>query len=504
MSQEIELKLALPRASLAALRRHPVFAAAPQVGPCQTLANTYFDTSGLLLKEHRIALRTRKQGRRLLQTVKCGGELAGGLASRPEWEHPYRGDFDFSPVDDQDVRKFLEAHAAELEPVFTTNFRRETRRHAPKEGVEILIMLDVGKVEAAGRTLPLCELELELADGTVDDLFELALALAADLPLIPEDVSKAQRGYQLFLDQPLAPLKAQRSQLQPGDSPVTAFRALAWDGVRHWQANAFGAAASPDPEFIHQARVALRRLRSLVRVMAPALPEDFVAEWNGRLRDEASRLGSARDLDVLLDSVLAPAEIALEPPAGLAGLRRKAEAARREARAQTVAVLAKGAHGPSLLAFSAALHRLSSNALDRSANLASFAELQLARMKKRARRRLKEAHEQPGVEGLHAVRIALKRLRYALEFFQPLCAAKPARRLLTSLAEIQDGLGYLHDLEVAQRHLREWAAEAPDLREAAAFVAGWHGPRTLRLTADLPDQIVRLLRAPLPLKAGKS
>lgn len=504
MGQEIELKLSLPRTSLAALRRHPLFAAAQPVGPRQTLVNTYFDIPGLLLKSRRVALRTRKQGRAWLQTVKCGGEFAGGLAHRPEWEQPYGGSFDFAAVDDADVRALLEAHRDQLQPVFTTHFRRETRRHLPAPGVEILLMLDTGKVEAAGKTLPLCELELELAAGEVDDLFQLAMALAADLPLVPEDVSKAQRGYQLFLDQAPAPMKAPPSRIQAGDSPVEAFRSLALDCVRQWQANAGGAAANPAPEFIHQMRVALRRLRSLLKIMSPALPADFVAEWNGRLRDEANRLGHARDLDVLLETILAPAEAALEPPPGLAGLRREAEAARRGARARALANLAKGTHGQALLAFTAGLHRLSSNALDRSANLAGFAGLQLARLRKRARRRLKDAQGQPGIDGLHALRIALKRLRYGLEFFQPVCAARPARRLLKQLAKVQDDLGYLHDLEVAQRYLGDWAGGKVELREAAAFVAGWHARRALRLTAQLPDRADRMLRKRLPLKARTS
>lgn len=508
MAQEIELKLTLPRSAVPALRRHPLFAAAPPTGPRQTLVNTYFDTPQLLLKERRIALRTRKQGRRWLQTVKCGGEFAGGLAHRPEWEHPYHGAFDFGPVDAPAVRQLLEAHAGDLQPLFTTNFRRETRRHTPREGVEILLMLDLGEVDVAGKTLPLCELELELAAGTVDDLFELALALAEDLPLVPEDVSKAQRGYQLFLGQQPVPMKAPPSRLRAGDSPLAAFRALAFDGVRQWQANANGAAGSDDPEFIHQMRVALRRLRSLLRVMAPALPAEFVAEWNRRLAEEASRLGDARDLDVLLDGILAPVERVPAPSpqlaAGLAGLRRHAEAARREARAQAVAAVAGGSHGRALLAFTAALHRLPGSTLDRSANLASFARLQLRRLKKRARRRLAESRQQPGNQGLHALRIALKRLRYALDFFQPLCAAKPARRLQARMAELQDDLGFINDREVAQRRLAEWAGEQLELREAAAFVAGWHGPRALRLGARLPGRAARLLERRLPIASGAS
>lgn len=504
MSQEIELKLALPAGAVPRLRRHPLFAAAPQVGPRQTLVNTYFDTPGLMLKNRRVALRLRKQGRRWLQTVKCGGEFAGGLAQRPEWEYPYLGSLDFNPVDEPAVRALLEAQADKLQPVFTTTFRRETRRHAPREGVEILLMLDLGTVEAAGRSQPLCELELELVSGAVDDLYALALELAQDLPLLPEDVSKAQRGYRLFLAETLVPSKASPSDVEAGDTPVAAFRRLALAGVRQWQANANAAMSQEDPEFIHQMRVALRRLRSLLRLMAPALPPEFVEEWNCRLRDETNRLGRARDLDVLLETILAPVEAAAEPPAGLAGLRARGEAARARARKETVAALATGTHGLALLGFSAALYRLSTSALDRSVDLPTFARLQLERLRKGARRRLEEVREDASPEHLHALRIALKRLRYGLEFFQPLGARRPLRRLLRALAEAQDSLGYLHDLAEARQHLEEWAGTQSEQREAAAFVVGWHGRRAAGLKHDLPAAVGRLLRGRLPLKSPRA
>jgi inorganic triphosphatase YgiF len=500
MSEEIVLKLSLPGTAVPALRRHPLFAEAPLIGLRHTLVNTYFDTPELELKEHCVALRTRKQGRQWLQTIKSGGALTGGLAQRSEWEQPYHGTFDFSQVDALRVKSLLERHAARLQPLFTTQLHRETRRYRPREGVEILLMLDQGTVEAAGRNQPLCELELQLNSGGEADLFQLALLLTADLPFLPEDLSKAQRGYHLFLDQPLAPVKARPSPLQASDSPVAAYRRLSLDGLHQWQANANGAMASDDPEFIHQIRVALRRLRSLLRIMAPALSQEFVAEWNARLRDEAAQLGSARDLDVLLETILAPAETTAEPPPGLAQLRLKAEATRTGARARADATLAHGSHGRSQLAFTAALHRLSSNTLDRSVDLATFARLQLKRLKKRVRRRLMELNEHPGQEGLHELRIALKQLRYGLEFFLPLCTRRPTQRLLRQLAEVQDDLGFLHDLVESRCHFLEWADDDLALREAAAFVAGWHARRAQRLTIELPERAARLLRGRLPLR----
>src|SRR5690606_38551466 len=96
MSKEIELKLSLPAKALPALRRHPLVAAAAKRGATVTLDNTYYDTPDLTLKTRKVAVRTRRQGRRWLQTVKCAAPSTGGLSARPEWEQPYAGCFDFS------------------------------------------------------------------------------------------------------------------------------------------------------------------------------------------------------------------------------------------------------------------------------------------------------------------------------------------------------------------------------------------------------------------------
>ncbi len=77
------------------------------------------------------------------------------------------GAFDFTPVDDPAAARLLERHRDELVPVFTTRFRRETRRLVPQEGVAILLMIDTGAVQVRTpdgieREAPICELELEL------------------------------------------------------------------------------------------------------------------------------------------------------------------------------------------------------------------------------------------------------------------------------------------------------------------------------------------------------
>lgn len=497
MSQEIELKLSLPAKAVPALRRHPVFRGAARQGNAVTLDNTYFDTPELALKQRKVALRIRRHGRVRLQTVKCSAVSAGGLTQRPEWEQPYNGAFDFSAVDAPRVLKLLKRHEAALQPVFSTRFRRETRLYVPREGVRILMMIDTGEVIAGERREPICELELELVEGRPLDLLLLAEELAADLPLLPNDVSKAERGYRLHLGGEPEAMRAEASTIVAKQTPVEAFRTLASSCLRQWQANVSAAAHSSKPEFIHQLRVALRRLRSLLALFAPALPADFVADWRERLKHNADRFGDTRDLDVLYDEVLAPvvADATTEEPAvtRLAGL---ALAARDEARNAAVHHLDLADQGRLLIGFTAALHALPTSELIDAIDLRSFARLQLTRLRKKVRRRFEAAADLLPAH-LHALRIALKRLRYGVEFFAPLFPAKAGRRYLERIVRVQDALGFVNDVEVARRRLLGWAGEDAELRAAAAFVSGWHSPKYARLAR-------RALRELEPLLWGKT
>ncbi|THF62286.1 CYTH and CHAD domain-containing protein [Pseudothauera nasutitermitis] len=500
MSEEIELKLSLPPRALAALRRHPLVAGAEKLGNAVTLDNTYHDTADLALKARKVAVRIRRRGRVLLQTVKCAAQSAGGLSSRPEWEQPYRDAFDFSQVDDPATAKLLARHAATLVPVFNTRFRRETRLHRAANGAEILLMIDRGEVIAGDRRAPICELELELQSGRATDLLELACELARGVPLMPNDMSKAERGYRLFLDQHARPARAEASTINARMDPVEAFRTLAFSALRQWQANTHGAAGHNDdaPEFIHQLRIATRRLRSLLRLFEPALPAGFTDTWGERLRETAERFGSARDLDVLNTELLDPlVPDWLTEGDALPRLLEVARAARAEARQAAVRGLDAAGQGRLMLEFTLALHCLPTNPLIDSADLVTFSRLRLSRLRKRARRRF-EASDSLIPARLHALRIALKQLRYGVEFFAPLLPAKSTARYLDTLVRAQDTLGFLNDVDVARGRLDNWAEEDESLRPATAFVAGWHGPRYARLRRRTLQEVRPLLwgRAP--------
>ena len=184
---EIELKLALPGADparvAAQLTTVPRLAAVPATE--LHLSSRYFDTPERDLSAARVALRLRsvRQGRgraRWVQTLKTAGAGDGSLSSRNEWEAPVRsGQIDPAalqttawPVLDTQG-KWL----AQLPPCFETTCVRTLRRVPGPQGSLIEVALDVGDIRAGdGRREALLELELELIEGTPDDLFDLAEA----------------------------------------------------------------------------------------------------------------------------------------------------------------------------------------------------------------------------------------------------------------------------------------------------------------------------------------
>lgn len=490
MAEEIELKLALPEAARRALLRHPLIRGATKLGT-HRMVNVYHDTPDLALHRRAIALRTRRQGRDWLQTVKCAGTGGGGLSRRPEWERPYTGAFDFSGVDDEKVRRLLERRRirSRLAPAFETVFSRTTWRIQPGPGASVLIMLDRGRIRADDAAEDISEVELELEHGATGVLFDLAVALASDLPLRPAILSKAERGFRLRQGTRPAPVRAGASPVGPGQSPADAWRALAAACLAQLQSNEPGA-GSDDPEFIHQMRVALRRLRSALKLFRPMLPAPFPAGILAHMATLDRSLGLARDGDVLLSDVLAPVRAAFPEDARIAALCAAAQRDRNEKRAAAAAALGAREHALFMLCFGALLHAPAAG--ETGGTLAAFSARRIGRLHRRVRARARAARDlEPGA--LHRLRVAAKRLRYAIEFVAPLYRAKDVKRALAVLAGLQDTLGALNDLGCAGDPLERWAGEDPALREAVALAGGWHGPRYDRLRAQLPGRIAQLL-----------
>ncbi|MFN3399461.1 MAG: CHAD domain-containing protein [Ferrovibrio sp.] len=502
MAEEIELKLALPETAQRTFLRHPLLRQAVRKQTIR-LTNRYFDTPDLDLREQGIALRLRKRGRRWLQTVKCAGSHAGGLSARPEWETPYGGHFDFAAVDDPKVRALLERPkiATRLTPVFETNFRRIVWTFELPRATRIELALDRGWIAACGQREPICEIEIELQSGEVSELFSLALALAERVPLAPAPLSKADRGVALFLQTPPMPARAMPVPLSAGMTPLEAFRTIALACLDHLQRNHAAALASDDPEYIHQMRVALRRLRAALRLFRPLLPADLSGRLRSLVRELMTPLGKARDIDVLLTEVVQPVLAALPDEPRLTALTGVIAERRQAMRQEALRLLGAPRYGTIVLTMLALVHGISAAESSKARaplHLAEFAHERLRRLRRQA---LDLARQADAVrpETFHALRIGIKRLRYALEFFAPLAARKVTRRRIEELAALQDVLGRINDLANAGALLTACAGSDPALREAVSLIAGWHGPRYQKLLARMPRKIERLGKLHLPV-----
>lgn len=480
MATEVELKLYCAPDEIARVGTHPLITAGVETGPAKRLENTYYDTADLALHRERMAVRIRTTPTEQLQTVKCAATSVAGLSARPEWETPYAGEFDFSGVDSRKVRRFLAEQQSSLRPVFTTSFERRTWRVDISKKIALWVMVDTGYISSGDLTLPISEVELELVQGAPEDLLDFATALATHLPLVPHDVSKAERGYQLFLNQASAPQKASPSPLGIKLNPAEAFHLLASQGMQLWQANLLGTLTSPDPEFVHQFRVSLRRLNSLIKVFKPALPGRYHTHWTQRIKALSQITGDVRDLDVMRASIVAP--MLQSDDAQILSHAKAALAVLDDARQEAVAQLGQLHYGGPVLLFARDLQDLDTG--DFPKNLPRFAEKQLADLHRNAVKRLAKTLKAPTPARAHRFRIALKHLRYSCEFFAPLFDNTEMVEYAKAVAGLQDAFGFINDLHVALSRLHDWVAQQAIAKESRDAVAAWHTPQAQAVLAE--------------------
>src|SRR5262249_12657727 len=262
-ASEIELKLTVPAAALRRLAAHRLLRGRSRADK-KRLYSVYYDTPALDLWRKGVALRLRREGRRWLQTVKGEGTVQAGLYRRAELESEVSGPQpDFACIGTGDLADTFASSQvrAQLRPVFVTDFVRSRRLLELGPDVTVEAAIDSGQIKGGGRLEAVSELELELKRGAPGQPFDFALKLLKDVPLAVENRSKAERGFALARGEPAAPVKARPAALSPDMTVNDAFKAVLWASLAHLQANERGMLEGADPEYLHQMRVALRRLR---------------------------------------------------------------------------------------------------------------------------------------------------------------------------------------------------------------------------------------------------
>jgi len=485
MPNETELKLRIDPRDIPHLWRHPLLAAhTRRKWPTQKLLSIYYDTPELTLHENKIAVRLRRVGKRWIQTVKTEGQVSAGLHERPEWEYETaENTLNFQPLPDPELQDFFSADSLRqtLRPVFTTEFSRARRLLEWPSGETVEFALDRGEIRAGEQSQPLCEIELELKSGAPERLFEFALGLQADLPLQLENVSKAERGYQLATRAALTPEKADAPTLTPDLSASDAFVRIVRSGITHMQANEKGVLHGEDSEFVHQMRVAARRLRSVLTVFSEFISRERAEPIREELRWLAGELDGARNWDVFTEQTLPPILSALSEQTDLGWIVQRSAELRQQANARARTAVASPRYQRFLLTFGAWLAtgawRETTAPLVIGApelpvlELASrILEKRHKKLKKRGKNLLRLSPEER-----HAVRIAAKKLRYAAEFFSSLYPRKRTRRYIQALAHLQDILGVMNDAATTRRLLQDLEADAQDAtrQQAKGLVLGW-------------------------------
>jgi CHAD domain-containing protein len=239
------------------------------------------------------------------------------------------------------------------------------------------------------------------------------------------------------------------------------------DGVGRLLAHEAGVREGSDPEAVHQARVAVRRLRSDLRTFERFVERDAGEHLVRELRWLGGELGRVRDADVLLER-FGP-EVADLPAAdaeGGAALLGRLALERHAARARTIEAMDGDRYRGLLSGLAAAAAE--APVIEGARRVpASSALRQAVRGEWRdVRRAVRSLGRDPSDADLHRVRVLAKRCRYGGEAARPVLG-RPAAQLAKQLARVQRVLGELQDAVVAEAWLRG-AAAAGSAAEAVA------------------------------------
>jgi CHAD domain-containing protein len=456
---EREVKLAVPPAF--ALPDLEDLAAAVETSPVdeRRLETVYYDTPDLRLARWGANLRIR-QGEGW--TLKLPSTSTGPALTRRELEFP--GDAG-RPPDAAVALVIAYVRRATLVPVASLSTLRRRVQLKNREGTLLAEVVDddVSVIQGLRVQTRFREVEVELKDPSAERLLDPILARLRVAGAAAEDQSSK-----------LVRALGARASAVPEVDPLSVTTAsTAGELVRHAIALSVaslmrhdpGVRLGDDPEDVHRARVATRRLRSQLRTFRTLLD----AEWANALREDlrwlGAGLGSVRDRQVMAQRLRSRTSALAEDDAlTVADLSAELHAESEEARGRLVLDMRSDRYVD-------LIERLveASRAPALTANAQQRAEVVVPALARRDWKQLRKGvaalPDQPADPALHRIRILAKRVRYAAEAAEPI-AGKIATRTAEDAAALQDVLGDHQDSVTVQQWLRE-AGKGP-----RAFVAG--------------------------------
>jgi triphosphatase len=430
--------------------------------------STYFDTPGNALGNAGISLRVRSSHGRLIQTLKLPTVPPNGLFRREEYEVELSNACpDIDKIRQQFPTPLRRKLKAALHAVFCVEVQR-TEWTISWKSSEIALSLDEGVIRAGEKSEVVRELEIELRQGDLMAVFGFARQIARAVPLRLEIYSKAERGYRLAESKAIGVEKARQVRLRREVTVANGFQILASLFIRHFAANEAAFFAESSAEAVHQMRVAVRRLQSLI-----SFHEDLLSRRErGAVHDEIRRtsrlLGTARDLDValvVLDRDGEPRRFS----AAISEIHRKREMAYADIRA----MLNSRRFCLRMLDLLALIERIPLEVADGYSGRKHGRRTLAAEAGRILRANWKKLRKFGRVSDLserrrHRLRLRAKALRYASEFFSDLfVGSKRSRRrdnFIGAVTKLQDELGEINDRAFVRRLLERLSGAREAIR----------------------------------------
>ena len=484
---ETEVKLATTAAGLVQALEWPPFAAGTGTGS-RLLRSIYFDTANRDLLAQGIVLRIRTSDNAdPVLTLKQPAHGRHGPFHRLESEVPAPGMTPMLALFGPDIAAELLGITGgqPLEAQFETRVTRQTR-HITSGGAEIEAAFDNGVVVLPEvKELPLCEIELELKSGDAGSLYDLARAAVDALPLTLDVASKSQKGFQLKSGKPPSAEKSAALDLDRSAAFEQMMIRVLSSSTLQFISNWAPLHQTDEAEPIHQMRVSLRRMRTALKIFGHVLHFSEFGELRAEAKRLATALGKARALDAFRDNAKKAPLTSAVRAAGCEALMKRIEQHRKPAYAAARALIASKATTDFVLRIESILARhawrddsniTGHDLLDETAR--SFAAATLERLRRRVLKRGRKLRKR-SEEERHSLRIALKDLRYTMEFSAGLFGhSRRLQRWLSKVAVLQDVLGARNDAMSTAQLLQDLVAGAPaETVRAAGFVVGWeaHG-----------------------------
>ncbi|MEU6641961.1 CHAD domain-containing protein [Saccharomonospora sp. NPDC046836] len=421
---------------------------------------TYLDTVDWRLRDKGMLLsHERAAGPGTLTLTADGNSFSTTLTAQQQW--PAR----VEQLPDGDVRSAAGA-AMWVRAVGPILRARTVTREVAVLNEDGKTVLRIDWAESTGtepaRTTPLVRVSLRPVLGYQRDAKRAEKALLAAEEFVPADDT-------LYDELMHAAGVAAEEAAAPGITPdmpadvavATALRGFG-DAIL---ANVNGVLDDIDTEFLHDLRVAVRRTRSLLKLVGDVLPPRLTARYTPGFKWLGDITTPTRDLDVYLLELdtLASGLIAGEP-ADLDPFAEHLEAEREKARRALARSLRSQRFSRLLDGWRAALTEIieadrpaDEEQADEQPDAQSLAADRIRRMTKKLIRKAKVITPDSPAEAVHDLRKRCKELRYLLEFVKPMSEPAAHRAVIKDLKKLQDILGSFQDGEVQSEALRVFA-----------------------------------------------